>query len=112
MQEVKIGNGSVFAEINYDKGGYSYFTSSSRLRGYYILVQNKLNEFQAFAGLDQPSGAARMLIEETSRYSKKKHEALTAEIDSYVEELLKQSASAGKLPLVFADYEKVDIKGE
>ena len=112
MQEVKAGNGVVYARIDYDKGGYSYFTSSSRLRGYYISVQNKRNEFQAFAGLDQPSGAARMLIEETSRYSKKKHEALTAEIDFHVEELLKYSASAGKLPLVFADYEKVEMKGE
>ena len=109
MKEVKIGNGSVFAEIDYDKGGYSNFTSSNRQRGYYVSVQNKRNEFQAFAGLDKPSGAARMLIEETSRYSKKKHEALTAELDFHVEELLKYSASVGELPLVFADYEKIAI---
>lgn len=109
MKEVKIGNGSVFAKIDYDKGGYSYFSGSIRKRGYSVIVQNKRNEFAAFEGLDKPSGAGRMLIEEATRFSKKKQESLESELEYWVEQLLKESAAAGKLPVVFADYEKIAI---
>lgn len=109
LKEIKIGNGSVFATINYDKGGYNYFSSSVRKRGYSVIVQNKLHEFTAFEGLDKPSGAARMFIEEASRFSKKKQDSLESQLEYYVEQVLKESASAGKLPVVFADYEKIAI---
>lgn len=109
LKEIKIGNGSVFAAIDYDKGGYNYFSSSIRKRGYSVIVQNRCNEFMAFEGLDKPSGAARMFIEEANRFNKKKLESLEAELEYYVEQVMKESASAGKLPIVFADYEKIVI---
>lgn len=58
-------------DVGYDLGGYNYFTSQSRPRGYYLTVQRQRNCFTAFADLDDPQGAVRVLLKEVNRRSAK-----------------------------------------
>ncbi|MEJ7257772.1 hypothetical protein WL225_12630, partial [Staphylococcus epidermidis] len=56
---------------DYDLGGYNHFTGQNKARGYYLEVRRNAREFGAFEDLTQPTGAARMLLIEVTRKSKK-----------------------------------------
>ena len=72
MNEFKTANGTIlYYRISYDLGGYNYFTSQVKERGYYLIIQRQRNEFKAFTDLSDNAGAANMLLKTVSRKSKK-----------------------------------------
>lgn len=72
MNEFKTVNGTIlYYRVSYDLGGYNYFTSQVKERGYYLSIQRQRNEFAAFTDLSDKAGAARMLLKTVSRKSKK-----------------------------------------
>ena len=72
MNEFKTANGTIlYYRVSYDLGGYNYFTSQVKERGYYLIIQRQRNEFTAFADLSDNAGAANMLLKTVSRKSKK-----------------------------------------
>ncbi|WP_053038009.1 hypothetical protein [Staphylococcus haemolyticus] len=54
-----------------EKGTKLYYSTEYDLRGYYLEVRRNAREFGAFEDLTQPTGAARMLLIEVTRKSKK-----------------------------------------
>ena len=72
MNEFKTANGNIlYYRVSYDLGGYNYFTSQVKERGYYLIIQRQRNEFTAFTDLSDKAGAANMLLKTVSRKSKK-----------------------------------------
>ncbi|WP_366536056.1 hypothetical protein [Staphylococcus argenteus] len=61
----------LYYRTSYDLGGYNHFTGQNKARGYYLEVRRNAREFGAFEDLTQPTGAARMLLIEVTRKSKK-----------------------------------------
>ncbi|CAA3770952.1 phage protein [Staphylococcus aureus] len=61
----------LYYSTDYDLGGYNHFTGQNKARGYYLEVRRNAREFGAFEDLTQPTGAARMLLIEVTRKSKK-----------------------------------------
>lgn len=62
---------NLYYSTSYDLGGYNHFTGQNKARGYYLEVRHNAREFGAFEDLTQPTGAARMLLIEVTRKSKK-----------------------------------------
>lgn len=62
---------NLYYRTSYDLGGYNHFTGQNKARGYYLEVRRNAREFGAFEDLTQPTGAARMLLIEVTRKSKK-----------------------------------------
>lgn len=62
---------NLYYRTDYDLGGYNHFTGQNKARGYYLEVRRNAREFGAFEDLTQPTGAARMLLIEVTRKSKK-----------------------------------------
>ena len=62
---------TLYYDIAYELGGYSYFTGDIIPRAYMLMVQREKHSFTAFNGLDSPSGAIRMTLLEVKRKSKK-----------------------------------------
>lgn len=72
MELYTTENGTnLYYRIDYDLGGYNHFTGQNKARGYYLEVRRNAREFGAFEDLTQPTGAARMLLIEVTRKSKK-----------------------------------------
>lgn len=72
MNEYKTLNDNIlYYKVYYDLGGYNFFTSSNRPRGYYLSIQRKRNGFAAFSDLSSPEGAIKYLLKEVNRQSKK-----------------------------------------
>lgn len=72
MELYTTENGTnLYYRTDYDLGGYNHFTGQNKARGYYLEVRRNAREFGAFEDLTQPTGAARMLLIEVTRKSKK-----------------------------------------
>lgn len=72
MELFTTENGTnLYYRTEYDLGGYNHFTGQNKARGYYLEVRRNAREFGAFEDLTQPTGAARMLLIEVTRKSKK-----------------------------------------
>ncbi|CAC8190406.1 hypothetical protein BKL72_08405 [Staphylococcus aureus] len=72
MELFTTENGTnLYYRTDYDLGGYNHFTGQNKARGYYLEVRRNAREFGAFEDLTQPTGAARMLLIEVTRKSKK-----------------------------------------
>lgn len=72
MELYTTENGTnLYYRTDYDLGGYNHFTGQNKARGYYLKVRRNAREFGAFEDLTQPTGAARMLLIEVTRKSKK-----------------------------------------
>lgn len=72
MKEYQTEKGTtLYYKINYDLGGYNYFTGNSKQRGYYIIIQRKFREFSAFSGLEDSAGAICQLVLPVKRQSEK-----------------------------------------
>lgn len=72
MELFTTENGTnLYYRTDYDLGGYNHFTGQNKARGYYLEVRRNVREFGAFEDLTQPTGAARMLLIEVTRKSKK-----------------------------------------
>lgn len=72
MELYTTENGTnLYYRTDYDLGGYNHFTGQNKARGYYLEVRRNAREFGAFEDLTQPTGAARMLLIEVARKSKK-----------------------------------------
>ncbi|MCI2852787.1 hypothetical protein MOV58_05425 [Staphylococcus hominis] len=72
MELYTTENGTnLYYRTDYDLGGYNHFTGQNKARGYYLEVRRNAREFGAFEDLTQPTGAARMLLIEVIRKSKK-----------------------------------------
>lgn len=72
MELYTTENGTnLYYRTYYDLGGYNHFTGQNKARGYYLEVRRNAREFGAFEDLTQPTGAARMLLIEVTRKSKK-----------------------------------------
>lgn len=72
MELYTAENGTnLYYRTDYDLGGYNHFTGQNKARGYYLEVRRNAREFGAFEDLTQPTGAARMLLIEVTRKSKK-----------------------------------------
>ncbi|WP_053040232.1 hypothetical protein [Staphylococcus haemolyticus] len=72
MELYTTENGTnLYYRTDYDLGGYNHFTGQNKARGYYLEIRRNAREFGAFEDLTQPTGAARMLLIEVTRKSKK-----------------------------------------
>lgn len=72
MELYTTENGTnLYYRTDYDLGGYNHFTGQNKARGYYLEVRRNAREIGAFEDLTQPTGAARMLLIEVTRKSKK-----------------------------------------
>lgn len=89
MNEFTTENGTkLFWEIRYDIGGYNHFNGRNIARGYYLSINRKKNTFMAFSGLENESGAVRMLIVEVGRKSVKQAEKANELItDEYLQSI-------------------------
>lgn len=77
----------LYYRTDYDLGGYNHFTGQNKARGYYLEVRRNAREFGAFEDLTQPTGAARMLLIEVTRKSKKQETNATQMALEKVEEI-------------------------
>ena len=80
---------TLYYDIAYDLGGYNYFTGESDPRAYMLILKRQKNQFSAFSGLDSPSGAIRMVLNEVKRKSKKQE---TIAYNMVTDELLQDIA--------------------
>lgn len=89
MNEFTTENGTkLFWEIRYDLGGYNYFSDRETPRGYYLSIKRNKNEFMAFSGLENPTGAVRMLVVEVGRKSAKQEQKANELItDEYLQSI-------------------------
>ena len=81
---------TLYYDISYDLGGYNYFTYEAEPRAYLLMIQRDKHTFSAFSGLDSPTGAIRMVLNEVKRKSKKQ------EVNAYnmvTDELLQDIAN-------------------
>lgn len=62
---------TLYCDVSYELGGYNHFTGGTVPRAYMLMIQRQRNQFSAFSGLDDPSGAIRMTLLEVGRRSKK-----------------------------------------
>lgn len=62
---------TLFYEVDYELGGYNYFTGEKEPRAYNLYIKRNKNITSAFQGLDNPSGAIRFVLNEVGRKSKK-----------------------------------------
>ena len=78
----------MFWESRYDLGGYNYFSDRETPRGYYLSIKRNKNEFMAFSGLENPTGAVRMLVVEVGRKSAKQEQKANELItDEYLQSI-------------------------
>ena len=89
MNEFTTENGTkLFWEIRYDLGGYNYFSDRETPRGYYLSIKRNKNEFMAFSGLENPTGAVRMLVVGVGRKSAKQEQKANELItDEYLQSI-------------------------
>lgn len=88
MELFTTENGTnLYYRTDYDLGGYNHFTGQNKARGYYLEVRRNAREFGAFEDLTQPTGAARMLLIEVTRKSKKQETNATQMALEKVEEI-------------------------
>ena len=89
MNEFTTENGTkLFWESRYDLGGYNYFSDRETPRGYYLSIKRNKNEFMAFSGLENPTGAVRMLVVEVGRKSAKQEQKANELItDEYLQSI-------------------------
>ena len=89
MNEFTTENGTkLFWEIRYDIGGYNHFNGRNIARGYYLSIKRNRNEFMAFSGLENPTGAVRMLVVEVGRKSAKQEQKANELItDEYLQSI-------------------------
>ena len=72
MEEFITQKGTtLFYEVDYELGGYNYFTGEQEPRAYNLYIKRNKNITSAFQGLDNPSGAIRFVLNEVGRKSKK-----------------------------------------
>lgn len=88
MELYTTENGTnLYYRTDYDLGGYNHFTGQNKARGYYLEVRRNAREFGAFEDLTQPTGAARMLLIEVTRKSKKQETSAASMALEKVEEI-------------------------
>lgn len=96
MKEYQTEKGTtLYYKVSYDLGGYNYFTSTERERGYYLSIQRKYREFGAFSGLDDPSGAVRVLLLPVNRQSVKAEKQAEEMAEQKVAEIVGLYAERG-----------------
>jgi len=72
MKEFTTENGTtLYYEVNYQLGGFNYFTSKNDPRCYTLNINRNPQEFAAFSGLNSECGAVRVVLFEVGRKSKK-----------------------------------------
>lgn len=72
MEEFITQKGTkLFYEVGYELGGHNYFTGEHEPRAYILYIKRMKNQTSAFKGLDNPSGAIRLVLNEVGRKSKK-----------------------------------------
>ena len=78
--------------VEYDKGGYSYFTGKRSERGYYLFLRpfKKANGTRTITilGNNLDSGG-KLFLTAASRYSRKKEEKLNKVLEPYFEKVVK-----------------------
>lgn len=96
MNEYKTEKGNtLFYKVDYDLGGYNYFTGNTKERGYYLSIQRKYREFSAFEGLENPSGAVRVLLLPVKRQSVKAEKQAEEMAEQKVAEIVGLYAEQG-----------------
>ena len=72
MKEFTTENGTtLYYEVNYQLGGFNYFTGKNDPRCYTLNINKNPQEFAAFSDLNDESGAVRVDLFEVGRQSKK-----------------------------------------
>lgn len=95
MKEYHTEKNTLYYQVGYDLGGYNYFTGGSKERGYYLSIQRKYREFTAFCGLENPSGAVRVLLLPVKRQSVKSKEQAEKMAESKVAEIVAEYKARG-----------------
>lgn len=72
MKEFTTENGTtLFYKVDYQLGGYNYFTGTSEPRCYSLSIKRNPQEVAAFSDLNDDLGAVRLILFEVGRQSKK-----------------------------------------
>ena len=96
MKEYQTEKGTtLYYKVSYDLGGYNYFTSTERERGYYLSIQRKSREFGVFSGLDDPSGAVGVLLLPVKRQSVKTERQAEKMAEQKVAEIVAEYRARG-----------------
>jgi len=95
MKEYNTGKDTLYYNVSYDLGGYNYFTGGMRERGYYLNIQRRYREFEAFVGLENPSGGVRVLLIPVKRQSVKNKEQAEKMAESKVAEIVAEYRARG-----------------
>lgn len=95
MKEYNTGRNTLYYSVSYDLGGYNYFTGGTRERGYYLNIQRKYREFEAFGGLEKPSGAVRVFLIPVKRQSVKSKEQAEKMAEQKVAEIVAEYRAKG-----------------
>lgn len=95
MKEYETGKNTLYYSVSYDLGGYNYFAGATRKRGYYLNIQRKYREFSAFDGLENPSGAVRVLLIPVKRQSVKSKEQAEKMAEQKVSEIVAEYRARG-----------------
>ena len=72
MKEFTTENGTkLYYEVDYQLGGYNYFTDKNDPRCYIVNIQRNPQKFAAFTDLNDDYGAISLVLFEVGRQSKK-----------------------------------------
>jgi len=87
MKEYTTEKGTkLYYDVTYDLGGFNYFTDKNDPRCYRLSINRNPQEFAAFTGLNDESGAIRVVLFEVGRQSKKQ----LAKAESMAQDTLKK----------------------